>query len=77
VHEPVPGRVLVERDLDSDAQTTFRLEPIGDSTDVTITSDLISRPGVAGAIERFLAKRFLLGLYKTELGNLDAKAQSR
>jgi len=43
---------------------------------VTITSDLVSRPGLAGRIEQFLSKRFLLGVYDEEIKKLDALARS-
>lgn len=67
--EPEPGRVLVERDLDSDSRTTFIVEAEGENATVTIRSELVSRSGVAGAIERFLSKRFLLRMYREELGS--------
>jgi hypothetical protein len=76
VFEPEPGRVLVEQDRDNDSKTTFTIDPAPGGSSVTITSDLISRPGLAGKIERFLSKRFLLGVYDEEIRKLDALARS-
>lgn len=75
VFEPDPGRVLVERDLDVDAQTTFTVDPVANGSQVTIRSQLLSRSGPAGVIERFLSRRFLLRLYREELANLEREAR--
>lgn len=72
VFEPEPGRVLLERDRDQDLETTFTVEPTGaNEAQVTIATDMTSRPGLAGLIERWFTRRFLLGLYRRELGNLE------
>ena len=71
VFEPEPGRVLMERDLDSTTTTRFILDPVDGGTNVTIHTDMEEKPGIAGAIERWLSKRFLLGLYRVELGKLE------
>ena len=39
ISEPEPGRVLVETDLDGKAVSTFIVEPAGDATKVTITTE--------------------------------------
>jgi len=75
VLEPEPGRVLVERDCDVDSRTTFTVEPAGAESIVTISSELRSRPGLGGRIERWLSRRFLTGLYREELAKLDAFAR--
>lgn len=75
VFEPEPGRVLVERDRDVDSQTTFTVDSLAGGSQVTIRSELLSRNGFAGVIERFLSRRFLLRLYREELGNLEREAQ--
>ena len=72
VLEPEPGRVLMERDRDLDSRTTFTVEPLGDRARVTIHSELTSRSGILGYIERFLSTRFLLQMYRDELQKLDA-----
>jgi uncharacterized protein YndB with AHSA1/START domain len=74
VLEPEPGRVLVERDRDLDSRTTFTVEPAGTGSTVTIRSELTSRGGFAGRLERWLSTRFLQGLYREELAKLEAVA---
>lgn len=74
--EPEPGRVLLERDRDLDSVTTFIVEPLGNDSTVTIRSELTSRPGLAGWIERFLSSRFLMRMYREELEKLDGVARS-
>jgi hypothetical protein len=76
VFEPEPGRVLVEKDPDNDSKTTFTIDPAQGGSQVTITSDLISRPGLAGKIEQFLSKRFLRGVYDEEIRKLEVLARS-
>jgi hypothetical protein len=75
VFEPEPGRVLVERDRDVDSHTTFTVDPAAGGSRVTIHSELLSRSGLAGVIERFLSRRFLRRLYREELANLEREAQ--
>ena len=77
VLEPEPGRVLVERDRDLDSRTTFTVEPTGHESLVTIRTELVSRPGLAGMIERFLSTRFLTRVYREELQKLDAFVRRR
>jgi hypothetical protein len=76
VLEPEPGRVLIEKDRDNDSMTTFTIDPVQGGSRVTITSDLVSRPGLAGKIEQFLSRRFLQGVYDEEIKKLDALARS-
>jgi len=71
VFEPEPGRVLMEKDLDSTTTTRFILEPANGGTNVTILTQMPLKPGIAGKIEKWLSTRFLLGLYKAELGKLN------
>ena len=75
VFEPEPGRVLVERDRDVASQTTFTVDPADGGSRVTIHSELLSRSGIGGVIERFLSRRFLLRLYREELANLEREAR--
>jgi len=74
VLEPEPGRVLVERDRDLDSRTTFTVEPASTGSTVTIRTELTSRGGITGRLERFLSTRFLLGLYHEEPKNLEEAA---
>jgi len=73
VTEPEPGRVLVETDLDKGAVTHFIVEPLGASRSrVTITTDLPTRDGMLGWVERAMTGRFLKRVYAEELAQLDA-----
>jgi len=71
VFEPQPGRVLMEKDLDTGARTTFTIDPVAGGSNVTILTQMPVKPGIAGAIEKFVSKRFLLGLYRVELQKLN------
>ena len=77
VFEPEPGRVLMEKDLDSTTTTRFILEPAEGGTDVTILTDMPLKPGIAGKFEKWLSTKFLRGLYKTELQKLAEVADRR
>ena len=76
VSEPEPGRVLVERNVEpNDSVTTFIVDPEdGRAATVTIRTELNARPGVMGAIEKFLLKRVMPGLYAQELRLLELRA---
>ena len=74
VSEPQPGRVLVE--AGSGATTTFTVEPAGQGAcHVRIDTLLELGSGVRGLIERLLAPRLLLPLYRDELDRLDRRAR--
>jgi Polyketide cyclase / dehydrase and lipid transport len=76
VTEPEPGRVLVETDLGKGAVTTFVVDPLGSHrTLVTITTDLRTRAGVLGAIERVVTRRFFRRVYAAQLARLDQQVQ--
>jgi hypothetical protein len=68
VSEPQPGRILEETYVDGTV-TTFRLNPgaIGDDTEVTISSELPKRRGLAGRIEGYLAAKYLRPIFVEEL----------
>ncbi len=72
VTEPEPGRVLVETALDAGGPvTTFLVEPEGRRSRVTFNTELTtSAAGLAGAVERFVATRFLKRVYALELQQL-------
>jgi hypothetical protein len=75
VTEPVPGRVLVETALDEGGPvTTFMVEPEGPQSRVTFKTELSSAAGLAGAVERFFATRYLKRVYALELQQLDVYA---
>ena len=78
---PEPGRVLVERDIAGAGQTTFTLtsQDAGASTLVDILTEVPSHAGVAGVIERAMARLIaptMQKLYREELANLDRLAQT-
>jgi hypothetical protein len=77
VTEPQPGRVLVEKYLDLPTVTTFTVERGAHDGEAVVTFDteLESRRGVLGAVERWLSTAFLQRLYREELGNLDRVAR--
>jgi hypothetical protein len=77
VTEPQPGRVLVEKDLDRPTVTTFTVERGAheDEAIVTFDTELESRSGVLGAVERWVSTAFLQRVYREELGNLDRVAR--
>lgn len=71
VTEPEPGRVLVETALDKGGPvTTFVVEPEGRGARVTFRTELTSRGGLFGVVERFVASRFLKRVYALELAQL-------
>jgi hypothetical protein len=74
VLEPEPGRVLMERGLDIDLETTFTVTPTGDGRRslVVIRTSLAGRDGIAGRIEGFVTRQFLKPLYRKELAQLNA-----
>jgi len=78
VDEPEPGRVLVERDVNGPNVTTFIVERGATDNDATVTiqTEMTSRPGWLGAVERVTTRMFLRRLYKEELNNLDAIARA-
>jgi len=69
VTEPEPGRRLVEAYPDRGTVTTFLVEPdaTGPGSVVTISTEFRARPGVAGAIERWLTLRMVREIYREEL----------
>jgi len=77
VLEPEPGRVLMEKDLDSTTTTRFIVDPVDGGTNVTILTEMPQKPGLAGKLERWLSTRFLLRLYTVELGKLAEAVDKR
>jgi len=76
VSEPEPGRVLVETDLDKGAVTTFTVDPLGSVRSfVTIATDIPTRAGVLGVIERAMTRSFLKRVYAAELARLDEQVR--
>lgn len=80
VTEPEPGRVLLEKGLDSDLQTFFIVEPLASAADGersrTTFHTIMNVPGLAGLIQKWMTPRLLLPTYHQELANLEAHAQA-
>jgi hypothetical protein len=72
VTEPEPGRVIMESNQDGSGVTTFTVEQAdgGESAHVTIATDLMARPGMAGYLERVLVSWLLPRIYRKELAQL-------
>ena len=79
ITEPEPGRVLVETDLAGRVVTTFTVAPLeaGQQAQATITTDITSRPGFLGLLERFFTGMILPRIYSQELALLAALAEER
>ena len=75
VSEPEPGRVLMEAEPDGSSPTRFTVEPSdGERTRLTIASELSSRPGAAGIVERWITSMALRRIYRKELARIAAYA---
>lgn len=74
IDEPVPGHVLTETDLDTDAVTRFEVTPLIAGCVVRITTIFNASPGPMGWMERMLAPRMLRRIYDEELENLERHA---
>ena len=69
ITELVPGRTLVETDLDSGAVTTFNVLSVekDQGCHVSISTEIRQKRGIAGMIERTLTSKFLRTVYAAEL----------
>jgi len=77
VSEPEPGRVLLERYPETNEETSFTVVPEGPGAcTLTITTTLPGRRGLAGRIERPLARWLLTRIYREELARIAAYAPS-
>lgn len=78
ISEPQPGRLLVETYPEDGFATSFIVDPEGSAASrVTIVTGLNRRPGLAGAVELFLSKKALPGIYRKELQRLAEHAEGR
>ena len=81
VSEPEPGRVLVERDIDSvqNLATTFTVIPLeqGKKSHVEISTTMNASPGLKGILERVILQMVNPSIYRKELKLLEAVAQKR
>jgi hypothetical protein len=76
VEEPDPGRVLVERDLEEDLETTFTVTSTSDGSTVRIET-VWAVGGPRGLVLRLLMPRLLGPIYRDELARLDRYARER
>jgi hypothetical protein len=77
ITEPQPGRVLVETVEDQGIVTTFRVDPAGaSSSQVTISTTMRTRRGLAGTLETAFIRSFLVRVYRNELALIDRVATS-
>jgi hypothetical protein len=77
ITEPEPGRVLVETVDDQGIVTTFRVEAQGASaSQVTISTVMRTRRGIAGTLEAAFIRSFLARVYRDELVLIDRVATS-
>ena len=76
ISEPEPGRVLMESEPDGSFKTRFRVEPLegGAATRLTIESEISSRPGLQGALEKWMTSMMLRRIYRKELARIAAYA---
>jgi hypothetical protein len=69
------SKASTPQDRDIGSRTTFTITPSGNDAIVTIQTELMSRGGVAGRIDRFVSTRFLRKMYRQELEKLNEVAQ--
>lgn len=73
VFEPEPGRVLLERDLDTDLVTTFTFKPLSENqTELTLKTVWQAKSGVFGWLEGQVTALAMRSMYETELQNIAA-----
>jgi hypothetical protein len=74
VSEPEPGRVLVETDQEQGVVTTFTVDPVegGSKALVTIATEMPTKRGVAGLVEKLINPPVMRWIYRKELRNLEA-----
>jgi uncharacterized protein YndB with AHSA1/START domain len=72
VTEPVPGRTLVESDVNSSLVTTFNVEAQGDKSLVRIHTSWDGAGGIGGFFERTFAPKAMQRIYLDELDRLNA-----
>ena len=72
------GRLLEEAIPAERVLTTFLVEAVSDNAcDVTISTTMPQRAGIAGSIERLTTSAFMRRSYREELSLLDRVARSR
>ncbi len=79
VTEPVPGRTLVETDLDTGLVTSFTVTPTAQSqqAQVEIATSWEAKPGFAGLLERLMTPPVMRMIYRKELAQLASYLQEQ
>jgi hypothetical protein len=77
ISEPEPGRVLTESDMNSSLVTTTTVDPEGNASRVTISTEWQGAGGIGGFFERMFAPRVMRGMYEDELRRLNEYARQR
>jgi hypothetical protein len=75
VEEKEPGRVLIERDLNSPMVTTTTVTPDGQGCTVRFETVWQSGPGFIGLMERLMAPGLMRRMYADELQRLEQYAK--
>ena len=77
ITEPEPGRVLVERDIDTGATTTFTVEANADEQTSLVSIKTITqvRDSLFGVVQGWLMVRLLQPIYRKELDQLASVAE--
>lgn len=77
ITEPEPGHILVETDMNTDAVTTFTVDPRlgGQEAFVTIATTTNIPDGIVGKIQGWLTSQLLRPIYLKELDQLAAVAK--
>jgi len=72
VSEPIPGRTLVETDMDTGLATSFTALPTAqpEQTQVEIATSWAAKPGIAGLLERLMTPPVMRMIYRQELAQL-------
>ena len=72
VTEPVKGRQLVERDINTGLASSFFLEPLADDkTEVRIEAEVALMGGFTSLMQRLFNPVIIGGIFKKELQNLN------
>ena len=79
VTEPVPGRTLIETDLDTGLATTFTITPTAHEgqAQVRIVTDWEGKRGIGGLLERITTPPIMRMIYRKELRQLASYLQQR
>lgn len=77
IEEPMPGKVLVERDTLSELVTTFTVLPEGSGCRVSFETVWQSTRGFAGILEGLFAPALMRKMYQDELTRLEQYAQKQ